>query len=108
MKGMQVGWVSSGPSTDLSAGYPMRIHQQCRSVCEYEKVLCIFKGVHVGMRLFVDHKDGCANRNEVTAVMVVERLVVHVMLKRSGCLIWRPIEENPTSLGPLLSMLTGK
>lgn len=56
--------------------------------------------VRRGLRLVKD--DGSADRIEVTVVIVVEGLAVHVALQNAGCIVCRPTEGGSSGLNGLL------
>lgn len=46
------------------------------------------------MRLYLLHNDSCANRNEVTAVIVREGETVHLVLESASCIIYAPVQRG--------------
>lgn len=50
---------------------------------------------------FIFSTMGGAHSNDITAIIEIERLIVHVALQSAGCIACRPTEECPTKLGGL-------
>lgn len=65
-------------------------------------------GVLVRLGLHLIYEDGFMDRNDVKSLILVARLVMHVALQRSRCIVSKPTERSTTSFGGLTLYLDGE
>lgn len=93
-----IEWYSWNTFTLLSSS-PIRTHLHVEVCKSMRQVLGRMEGLWLRLGLQLAMDDCCVEGHEITAVVVVERLLLHVELHSECFIIRRPTERCPTHLG---------